>query len=410
MPSSRRMMAHPMRRHPARRVAASFGVLLIVALVLTAGVGLAAGASGGRGTAVATMHPVDRAADAVVEVVTAASEVPPAVADAPSIGALIADVSGAVMTTMTAAASASATRAPTPASPVAAAGYVRPASRDGPVPANLRPTIGAASKDYPAPYSDGCHVPMDGARPTWACVYGRTTSKTTIVLFGDSHALSWFPAVLKLANDRGWRLLSLTMSACSPADIPEWIPATSSVSAACGDWRKWAIGRIAKEKPTVVLVTGTRGFATVDPGGSVLTGDARVRAWEAGMERTLDRVGRYAGRVIYLSDTPASQLNPPQCLAQNPHRVLACATPVAKAISTAWMTEERHVAITENAGFIDTTVWVCPSTPCPVTLGNLLIYRDGGHTTATFVASIGSKLEAAVAADLARHPPRPKTP
>jgi hypothetical protein len=293
---------------------------------------------------------------------------------------------------------------------VAAAAYVRPATKDGPVPANLRPTITAAQKDYPTPYFDGCHVSMDGARPTWACVYGKTTSKTTIVLFGDSHALSWFPAVLKLANDKGWRLVSLTMSACSPADIPEWIPAASSVSQPCSDWRAWAISRIAKERPLIALVSGTRGFATVGADGSVLTGDARVHAWEAGMERTLARVGRYAGRVIYLSDTPASSVVPPACLAQNPMSVLACATPVSKAVSTSWMTEEQHVAITENDGFIDTTVWVCPSSPCPVTAGNLLIYRDGGHMTATFVASLGPRLEAAVAVDLTRHPPRQKSP
>jgi hypothetical protein len=83
---------------------------------------------------------------------------------------------------------------------------------------------------------------------------------------------------------------------------------------------------------------------------------------------------------------------------------------VAKAITTTWMAEVRHVTITEDAGFSDATVWVCPSSPCPVTIGNLLVYRDGGHTTATFAASLGAKLEAAVAADLARHPPRNQTP
>ena len=90
--------------------------------------------------------------------------------------------------------------------------------------------------------------------------------------------------------------------------------------------------------------------------------------------------------------------------------VLACATPVSTAVSAAWMTEERHVAIIEDAGYIDTTAWVCPSSPCPVTVGNLLVYRDGGHMTATFVATLSAKLMAAVAADLARHPPRPKAP
>jgi len=369
MPSSRQM-AHPAYRRPARRIAAALGGVLAAFVVLTAGFGIAAAA------------PLDTTAPDTV-----------AFTEAPRPAAAAAAASTVEL-----------------ASPVTAAAYVRPRTKDGPVPPNLRPTIAAAPKDYPRPYLDGCHVPLDGTRPTWACVYGNTTSRTTIMVFGDSHALSWFPAVLKLANHRGWRLVSLTMSACSPADIPEWIPATWSVSASCSSWRTWAIGRIAKEKPLVLLVTGTRGFATVDPDGTVLEGVARTLAWEAGMERTLDRVGRSAGRVIYLSDTPSSGVLPPACLARNPGSVLACATPVGKAVSAAWMDEERHVAISEDAGYIDTTVWVCPSSPCPVTLGSLLIYRDGGHMTATFMASLGSRLEAAVAADLARHPPRRKAP
>ena len=276
------------------------------------------------------------------------------------------------------------------------------------MPANLRPSLAAAPKDYPAPYRDGCHVPLDGRRPSWGCVYAASSSKTTIVLFGDSHALAWFPAVRQLASDRGWRLVSLTMSACSPADIQQWIAARSSVSAACGDWRSWALGRIAAEKPLVVIVAGTRGFATVDAAGKVATGDARTRIWEAGISRTLDRLVSVAGRVIYLSDTPASVVDPPACLARHRSSVLACATPVARAVNGPWFAEEKRMAVKEAVGFVDTTMWICPTSPCPVTIGSYLIYRDGGHMTATFAASLALRLEAAVAADLTRHPPRKK--
>ena len=39
---------------------------------------------------------------------------------------------------------------------------------------------------------------------------------------GDSHALSWFPAVNRLATERGWRLVNLTKSACASADVSQW--------------------------------------------------------------------------------------------------------------------------------------------------------------------------------------------
>ena len=42
-------------------------------------------------------------------------------------------------------------------------------------------------------YADGCHLnPPETEVPE--CVYGNPSSKTTVVLFGDSHAMQWFPA------------------------------------------------------------------------------------------------------------------------------------------------------------------------------------------------------------------------
>ena len=36
-----------------------------------------------------------------------------------------------------------------------------------------------------------------------------------------------------------------------------------------------------------------------------------------------------------------------------------------------------------------------------VVLGNVLVYRDAGHLTATFAAAIGGRLESAILADVA---------
>jgi hypothetical protein len=40
-----------------------------------------------------------------------------------------------------------------------------------------------------------------------------------------------------------------------------------------------------------------------------------------------------------------------------------------------------------------------------VVLGNLLVYRDSGHLTATFAAALTDKLYAAVVADLKKRQP-----
>ncbi len=298
-------------------------------------------------------------------------------------------------------------RAPTSRAPTSNP-VVRPATPDGPVPSSLRPSLAAAARDYPQPYLDRCHTQQDGHPSSGTCLYGALKSKTTIVLFGDSHALSWFPAVERVAEREGWRLLNLTMSACSPATMPVWSSNLKNVYTECAKWRAAAIARLVKERPAIVLVAGTRGFSAVDASGTVLVGADRTRAWRAGMALTLDRLTAAAGKVIVIGDTPLSLVDPPVCLAKHPTSVLACATPVARSINEGWLNEERGAAQRAGSGFIDPSLWVCPSSPCPVVIGKFLVFRNPGHLTAAFASTLYVRLGDAILGAVASPPPPPR--
>jgi hypothetical protein len=228
------------------------------------------------------------------------------------------------------------------------------------------------------------------------CLYGNLKGTKTIVLFGDSHALSWEPAMVQAAKLQGWKLLSLTMSACTPSDIPAWNPTLHSVMKNCPLWRKASIAKIVAAKPYVVVIAGTRGFATVDAKGMVINGTDRTAAYDAGMKRTIDKLKTVAKHVILLQDTPASIFDPPLCLSNNPASTIICATPVDKAISSSWQSEEHSLATDESVGIIDPSYWICPTAPCPVVIANLLVYLDSGHLTATFSAALGRRLGTAI--------------
>jgi hypothetical protein len=278
----------------------------------------------------------------------------------------------------------------------AAATASRPSTVDQAVPVNLRPTLSVAPRDYPKPYFDGCHVNEFGKPPTSSCVYGDAKSSTTIALFGDSHALAWFPAVEWIARHQGWRLVSLTMSACSPADIANWVPAWHRASTECVAWRQQAIARLQQERPALILVAGTRGFEVADASGNVLAGDARTQVWEAGMQRTLARLLPIAGHVAMIADTPVTRLDPPTCLAQHPASVLACATALSNALNPAWLAVEQLMADQAHIPLIDPSLWVCPSSPCPVVIGKVLVFRNPGHLTATFALTMARRLQAVI--------------
>ena len=274
--------------------------------------------------------------------------------------------------------------------------FVRAQTADSAIPINLSPDLANAKADRAQSYVDGCHTQMNQSPSQDPCLYGDANGKNTIVLFGDSHALSWFPAVDAFAQSRGWRLLSLTMSACPPADIPAWNPNTNQVMKNCAIWRQNAIARMASVHPTLVLITGTRGFETVDSAGHVLFGSARENVWAAGMKRTIDQIKGVTSNIILLGDTPLSAVDPPVCLSSHPTSVLACSTAVQIAINAQWLALEKTISTIEKTGFIDPEWWVCPSSPCPVLFNNFLIYQDGGHLTATFATSLASVLGIAI--------------
>jgi peptidoglycan/LPS O-acetylase OafA/YrhL/outer membrane biosynthesis protein TonB len=295
--------------------------------------------------------------------------------------------------------SASSTATPTAsATPQATAVGGRATSIDFRVPSNIAPSLATAKTDRALSYNDGCHTKEDMKPSTKPCLYGNLKETKTIVLFGDSHALSWDPAIVQAAKSHGWKMLSLTMSACTPADIPAWNPTMNAVMKNCSIWRKTAIAKIIAAKPYIVVIAGTRGFATIDASGKLLSGAKRTAAYDAGMKRTIDKIKTTAKHVILMEDTPASMFDPPVCLATHRSSTLACSTPVEKAISSSWQSEEHTLAADESIGIIDPSFWVCPTAPCPVVIGNLLVYMDPGHLTATFSAALSRRMGSAITA------------
>ena len=271
---------------------------------------------------------------------------------------------------------------------------------DFPVPANLEPALLNAGHDRPLPYADRCHTQLNLKPSTKPCIYGDTTSATTVVLFGDSHALAWFPAFNEVAKENHWKLLSLTMSACSPADIPAYNPSTASLMQNCPIWRAASIQRIIAAHPYMVLVASTSGFET-EVNGVVAKGNARKAPFLVGMNRTISQLQSSGAKVVLMSDTPALDQDPLVCLSAHPKSTLACATPVAQAISDDWIALETQIAAANSIFLIKPQLWVCPTDPCPVVIGNILTYFDPGHMTATFSQALAGHLKSALDAALA---------
>ncbi len=283
----------------------------------------------------------------------------------------------------------SASGPPGPASPTPI-----PTTRPGPVPSDLQPPLASARNDLPAVYADGCEA-SQLATSSGACVYGVPTSRTTVVLFGDSHAAQWFPALDRLAKARSWRLVSLTKALCGAVDHPVWNGLLKRAYPECDAWRAAAIQRIASEHPALVVVANSK-FASFEIKGRQASAEETASGWEPAVAAMLRSVGAPQTRVVLIGDTPQMAVDPAVCLSAHLDNALACARPREEAVDRQRLAADRRAAEDAGAGFIDPTPWVCPTEPCPVVIGSLLVYLDAGHLTATFSAALAPYLGAAL--------------
>jgi peptidoglycan/LPS O-acetylase OafA/YrhL len=294
----------------------------------------------------------------------------------------------------------SMTPAPSVASPATpsaapATSTPTPTPLGGPVPANLVPPLAAVGDDEPVIYRDGCHASQEATRPK-RCVYGDPGSAVTVALFGDSHAGQWFPALEALARANDWRLLSFTKSACTSADATVYHGTFKRAYTECDEWRARVFDLLDAERPDLVIISNSS-YNLWNDGSPVSFAD-RPDLWAAAMDRTLARVGRSAGAVVVIGNTPKQAADPPVCLSAHLHDSLACATPRSKAVDAARTEADRAAASRAGATFVDPTPWLCSADTCPVVRGRYLVFRDTHHLTTTFSAALSRRLGLALPA------------
>jgi hypothetical protein len=301
-----------------------------------------------------------------------------------------------VVTAATAVAIGASVSLSIPSAPVAAAPgddittSLRASVTTQEVPANLTPALADVRDDIPLTYSDGCHLDFEATTPG-ECAYGRPAATTTVVLFGDSHAAQWFPAVEALAEREQWRLLSFTKSGCPAADVTVWNPVLKRVYDECDEWRANAMERIRASRPALVLVSDIGRYQLQNDDSADDDAELATR-WRAGLRTTLTDLGGTGAAVAVISDTPWPEGDVPDCVAANLSSVRKCARSADVAVDRRHVDLEREIAGELNVPFMETTDWFCTPETCPVVVGNLLVYRDNSHMTTSYAISLAPTL------------------
>jgi peptidoglycan/LPS O-acetylase OafA/YrhL len=222
----------------------------------------------------------------------------------------------------------------------------------------------------PVIYDDNCHV-NNGETISPECTYGERGAKRKIVLFGDSHAAQWFPALEQLANENNFELISLTKSAC-PGPAVEKVDSGEYKNSDCFAWRDNSLARIAKLKPYAVIFSGFQHFQVPTSFSS------RREWWQAGQKRTLNSLRGNASHIVYITDTPHPQQDIPACLAGG-------------VISDCDDSQPSEPISIPGLKVVNPTPWLCTDKCSSVINGNVA-YRDGSHISIAMSESLAQPL------------------
>jgi hypothetical protein len=255
----------------------------------------------------------------------------------------------------------------------------------------VAPAPAVADADRSRAYADGCLVPFTATHSP-RCVYGNRGARRTVVLFGDSHALQYFPALDRIASERGWRLVHLSKAGCPPARGRLRHPPTRErYNRACRRWRAYALRRIAREHAVLVVASGSTHYHVYERGRR-LGRRASERALAHGYADTLRRLVRIVPAVAVIRDSPRPPFDVPTCVARALDHLRDCAfdRPAALARPDAFT---RAIASVEGVQLIDPLAQFCPRRLCPAVIGDVLVYRGEAHITATYAATMARWLE-----------------
>lgn len=260
-----------------------------------------------------------------------------------------------------------------------------------------------ASRDTPRIYAGDCHAKYFQVE-TPECTFGVETSDVSVVLFGDSHAAQWFPALEQLSNQHGWRLTSWTKTGCASVHFDQTETKLGRPYTECTEWRAKTIERIKAEKPTLLIIANSNRHV---PGNKNLSDEQRKQIWADAVGKTLSEFEDLPTRIIIIRDTPWPSFNAPTCLSRaawqgkdpSQHCIFSTSDFLPDPIYEA---EHWQLSLRRKGHLVDMTKVICPDTICTVDRDGIVVYHDAHHLTASFSRHVADALFARLRTALPR--------
>lgn len=258
--------------------------------------------------------------------------------------------------------------------------------------ANLVPSFIAAPEDWA--WIDNCEESPRGAG-LLICTSTPTGPVTKrVVIVGDSHPTQFIAALLPVAEQRDWQLIVMSRGGC-PFSVDSEIDPNDTE---CRDWNSAAADEIVALHPDAVFTTASR---EVRIGLTETTPNGFVAQWWKLAEANIP--------VLAARDNPRYDTSPSACVEENGPDAPQCATPRAELYSPDPPYNQRD-DIPPNVSFLDFSDYYCTPELCPPEIGNVLLYLDNNHLTASYLSTMAPIVDGAIENALHWDEPDPPAP
>ena len=200
-----------------------------------------------------------------------------------------------------------------------------------------------------------------------------------VAVVGDSHAQQYTASLMPLAAQRNWELTVMFRGACPYSATSEVDPADEG----CVNWNREAADEIAERHPDALFTLASRDVGTGPEGPTEHTPPGFVAQWWRAHDAGVP--------VVALRDNPRPGFNVPDCVSREGRHSEACDLPRDGYYHSLppWAAVPD---IPPNVSFVDAADLICDPQRCPSEVGNVLVYLDDNHLTATYASSLAPAL------------------
>jgi hypothetical protein len=197
------------------------------------------------------------------------------------------------------------------------------------LPANLTPSLTNARTDKSEwlKETNPCSIDFADVRVP-SCLGGDPNGTKLIILYGDSHASMWMPAIDAIAKKNGYRVELYAKLACPLIEAPVWSYQLNRPFSECIQWQQLVLPKIKNAKPDLLIVTDQWKPAVVN--GEKSDFDTET-LWEKEFPKALATLNSYAKKLVVIGNNPSMTTDSINCVSKPGVTISICASVRTKA-------------------------------------------------------------------------------